>query len=198
MLLAILSICSEEELEESDSSGEEGVDENGHRRVNVSGGEMTAADYAHRRQQIKNKIMAVGRMQRVFQLLRCVLASLHLYYPAIVSFATLHLHLWYIFDVYLSHCPPSLFPFFVAYISLFLSPQPLPIPATQHLLIYALSTSTYREESEAASELVAAHPESDSTHPASSPGALGGRVGPDALNVQGTQISRNIRSFDDA
>lgn len=79
MLLAILSICSEEELEESDSSGEEGVDEDGHRRVNISGAEMTAADYAQRRQQIKSKIMAVGRMQRVFQLLRCVPAFFCIY-----------------------------------------------------------------------------------------------------------------------
>ncbi|PFH49596.1 hypothetical protein AMATHDRAFT_62805 [Amanita thiersii Skay4041] len=59
MLLAILSICSEEELQETDS------DE----------GRMTAGPTEaelKRRQQIKNKIMAVGRMQRVFQLLRFV------------------------------------------------------------------------------------------------------------------------------
>ncbi|KAF8995996.1 Metallo-dependent phosphatase-like protein [Cyathus striatus] len=61
MLLAVLSVCSAEELEtESDS------DEDGER---TEGG-PTAADIAARRQQIKNKIMAVGKMQRVFQLLR--------------------------------------------------------------------------------------------------------------------------------
>ncbi|KAF8869066.1 Metallo-dependent phosphatase-like protein [Infundibulicybe gibba] len=59
MLLAILSICSEEELIESDSE---------------SDGAQTSiipqSDIQLRRQQIKNKIRAVGRMQRVFQLLR--------------------------------------------------------------------------------------------------------------------------------
>ncbi|KAF9070500.1 Metallo-dependent phosphatase-like protein [Rhodocollybia butyracea] len=108
MLLAILSICSEEELTEEDSSEEEG------RTLDAT---VSAADYQQRRQQIKSKIMAVGRMQRVFQLLR--------------------------------------------------------------------------EESEAASELVA-------TEDAAGPMTSGMRVGPDALSVQGTQIGRNIRSFDDA
>ncbi|KAF4566089.1 hypothetical protein EYR40_002095 [Pleurotus pulmonarius] len=58
MLLAILSICSEEELNESDESEEEEV-------VRPSEEEIQ-----QRRQVIKNKILAVGRMQRVFQLLR--------------------------------------------------------------------------------------------------------------------------------
>ncbi|KAF8965423.1 serine/threonine-protein phosphatase 2B catalytic subunit [Flammula alnicola] len=57
MLLAILSICSQEELVESESEGE-------------GEPEVAAADLAARRQLIKKKIMAVGRMQRVFQLLR--------------------------------------------------------------------------------------------------------------------------------
>lgn len=54
MLLAILSICSREELAESDSDDE------------THGTE----DLAARRQLIKSKILAVGRMQKVFQLLR--------------------------------------------------------------------------------------------------------------------------------
>lgn len=57
MLLAILSICTQEELAESEESEEDAP--------NVE-------DLAARRQVIKNKILAVGRMQRVFQLLRFV------------------------------------------------------------------------------------------------------------------------------
>ncbi|TFK63936.1 Metallo-dependent phosphatase, partial [Pluteus cervinus] len=57
MLLAVLSVCSQEELVDSESDSED---------------EETKAgpDAAARRQQIKSKIIAVGRMQRVFQLLR--------------------------------------------------------------------------------------------------------------------------------
>ena len=60
MLLAILSICSQEELDEpgsEDEPGMEGVDE---------------AAIAARKHQIKRKILAVGRMRRVFQLLRYI------------------------------------------------------------------------------------------------------------------------------
>ena len=61
MLLAILSICSQEELNESRPEDEvSNVDE---------------AAIAARKQQIKNKILAVGRMQRVFQLLRYITFS---------------------------------------------------------------------------------------------------------------------------
>ncbi|KAF8908190.1 Metallo-dependent phosphatase [Gymnopilus junonius] len=55
MLLAILSICSQEELEESDSEEDRG---------------RSLEDLAARKQAIKSKILAVGRMQKVFQLLR--------------------------------------------------------------------------------------------------------------------------------
>ncbi|KDR70155.1 hypothetical protein GALMADRAFT_255002 [Galerina marginata CBS 339.88] len=56
MLLAILSICSQEELDiEDDEEGE---------------AEQSAESLAARRQLIKSKILAVGRMQKVFQLLR--------------------------------------------------------------------------------------------------------------------------------
>jgi len=57
MLLAILATCSPEELE-----GMEDEDD-GH-AVDL------ALPPSERRQQIKNKILAVGKMQRVFQLLR--------------------------------------------------------------------------------------------------------------------------------
>lgn len=63
MLLAVLSVCSEEELEDSGSS-----DEDDTRTIADLG--LTPQEIAQRRQQIKNKILAVGKMQRVFQLLR--------------------------------------------------------------------------------------------------------------------------------
>ena len=62
MLLAILSICSQEELDsESDGEGEEEAQE-----------EEEAEAIAARRQAIKNKIMAVGRVQKMFQIFRFV------------------------------------------------------------------------------------------------------------------------------
>lgn len=64
MLLAVLAVCSEEELEDSAS------DEDDTRTIADLA--LTPHEIAQRRQQIKNKILAVGRMQRVFQLLRCV------------------------------------------------------------------------------------------------------------------------------
>ena len=67
MLLAILSICSEEELtEDGDSSSDDDT-------RTLAEAAMSPTEYQARKQQIKNKIMAVGRMQRVFQLLRFVL-----------------------------------------------------------------------------------------------------------------------------
>ncbi|KAL4074387.1 Metallo-dependent phosphatase-like protein [Scleroderma yunnanense] len=59
MLLAILATCSPEELEETEDDDTHTVDL-----------ALAPAEVAARRQQIKNKILAVGRMQRVFQLLR--------------------------------------------------------------------------------------------------------------------------------
>lgn len=61
MLLAILSICSQEELLESD-----------HEADGRAIPRASDAEIQKRRQVIKNKILAVGRMQRVFQLLRFV------------------------------------------------------------------------------------------------------------------------------
>lgn len=67
MLIAILNCCTKEELEEEEETPmaitpeqEEIVEE-----------EETSTE---RRQVIKNKILAVGRMSRVFALLRCVSA----------------------------------------------------------------------------------------------------------------------------
>ena len=68
MLLAILSICSQEELDSESSDGEEDVQEEALRTEAV----------AARRQAIKNKIMAVGRMQKVFQILRFVFAGIYM------------------------------------------------------------------------------------------------------------------------
>jgi serine/threonine-protein phosphatase 2B catalytic subunit len=62
MLIAILNCCSKEELDEdSDDEVFEEVAE-------------TGEDGTERRQVIKNKILAVGRMARVFALLRLVVA----------------------------------------------------------------------------------------------------------------------------
>ena len=62
MLLAMLNCCTKEELEES--SDEEAL---------VS--PTRSEDSVERRKVIKNKILAVGRMARVFALLRYVLWS---------------------------------------------------------------------------------------------------------------------------
>ena len=67
MLLAILSICSQEELVDSDAESD---------AAETAG---TAEDLAAR-QIIKNKILAVGRMQKVFQLLRYVFFFVYLYF----------------------------------------------------------------------------------------------------------------------
>ena len=68
MLLAILSICSAEELEESSEESTEVSDgEDGKFKGMPMSPEISA-----RRQMIKNKILAVGRLQRVFNVLRCV------------------------------------------------------------------------------------------------------------------------------
>lgn len=68
MLLAILSTCSAEELETSSEESTEASDEEEDKL-----GEMPMSpEISARRQQIKNKILAVGRLQRVFNVLRYV------------------------------------------------------------------------------------------------------------------------------
>ena len=71
MLLAVLSVCSQEELEEgsSSSSGDEAELALMNQAVNHGG------DVSETRQRIRNKILAVGRMQRMFQLLRYATVS---------------------------------------------------------------------------------------------------------------------------
>jgi len=68
MLLAILSICSAEELEESSEESTDVSDEEGGKLRDV----LMSPEISARRQQIKNKILAVGRLQRVFNVLRYV------------------------------------------------------------------------------------------------------------------------------
>jgi len=60
MLVAVLNTCTKEELEETDED------------LAIMSPTTAAAETAERRKVIKNKIMAVGRMARVFALLRCV------------------------------------------------------------------------------------------------------------------------------
>ncbi len=64
MLLAVLSVCSEEELGETDSDSDD---------LQALADAAQLGDYQQRREEIKNKVLAVGRMQRVFQILRFVL-----------------------------------------------------------------------------------------------------------------------------
>ncbi|GAA6061322.1 hypothetical protein JCM10212_003212 [Sporobolomyces blumeae] len=65
MLIAMLGICSQEELDEEDEEEEEvaasGTDEEP---------EMTEEEVAERRAAIKNKILAVGKMSKIFSVLR--------------------------------------------------------------------------------------------------------------------------------
>ena len=60
MLVSVLNTCTKEELEESDDE------------TLVSTSSIASHDIGERRQIIKNKIMAVGKMARVFSLLRYV------------------------------------------------------------------------------------------------------------------------------
>lgn len=66
MLLGVLSVCSAEELEESSE------DEEAAAQAEVD--EETAKE--QRRAAIRNKILAVGRMRRIFQILRYVIFRL--------------------------------------------------------------------------------------------------------------------------
>jgi len=59
MLVAVLNTCTKEELEDSDDE-------------TTLATSATSEESAERRKAIKSKIMAVGRMSRVFALLRSV------------------------------------------------------------------------------------------------------------------------------
>jgi hypothetical protein len=79
MLLAILSICSEEELEQSSSDESTDVDSDGAEARTVADQDPTPNDIAQRRQLIKDKILDVGRMQRMFTILRCAPHLIYIY-----------------------------------------------------------------------------------------------------------------------
>ncbi|KAM5543824.1 hypothetical protein V8D89_002441 [Ganoderma adspersum] len=76
MLLAILSVCSDQELESVSSEDDDAERARGFGDDDTDEDEgegddtRTVLELADRREVIKNKILAVGRMQRVFQLLR--------------------------------------------------------------------------------------------------------------------------------
>jgi serine/threonine-protein phosphatase 2B catalytic subunit len=77
MLVAVLNCCSKEELEES--SDEEDIISPNVSTTSVPGAAIESLDEdvsADRRRAIKNKILAVGKMSRVFALLRCVMTIL--------------------------------------------------------------------------------------------------------------------------
>ena len=85
MLLAILAVCSDQELESVSSEEEDAErrraldddDDSDDDTRTVADIPLSPTEIAQRRQEIKNKILAVGRMQRIFQLLRCVLPPPH-------------------------------------------------------------------------------------------------------------------------
>ena len=64
MLIAILNTCSKEELDEATEEDPEDIDAE------------EAGDSTERRRVIKNKILAVGKMAKVFAVLRCVTVTL--------------------------------------------------------------------------------------------------------------------------
>ena len=77
MFLAILSICTDEEL---DSSGEESDSEEEARLSRIARGvdseeaeARKAAETRERKERMRSKVLAVGRMARAFKLLRFVI-----------------------------------------------------------------------------------------------------------------------------
>jgi serine/threonine-protein phosphatase 2B catalytic subunit len=64
MLIAILNTCSKEELDEASEEDPDDIDAE------------DAGDSIERRRVIKNKILAVGKMAKVFAVLRCVTITL--------------------------------------------------------------------------------------------------------------------------
>ena len=72
MFLAILSICTDEELH--DSEEESDLDEE-EKLANLA---LTDDEILEKKEKIRNKVLAVGRMARAFKMLRCDLL-LHLH-----------------------------------------------------------------------------------------------------------------------
>lgn len=77
MLLAILAICSEEELGAEIEGFDDEIDKP---EIEAEEGTRAVADIAskhisERREEIKAKVLAVGKINRVFQVLRFVLFS---------------------------------------------------------------------------------------------------------------------------
>ncbi|KAH9896538.1 Metallo-dependent phosphatase [Cubamyces lactineus] len=75
MLLAILAVCSDQELEstsseEDDSERLRELEEEDDETRTVADISLTPNEISQRRQEIKNKILAIGKMQRIFQVLR--------------------------------------------------------------------------------------------------------------------------------
>jgi serine/threonine-protein phosphatase 2B catalytic subunit len=77
MLVAVLNTCTKEELEDDDDVAMISSP--------TSPVSPTSEESVERRKVIKNKIMAVGRMARVFALLRCA----HLLRPSFQKLTTL-------------------------------------------------------------------------------------------------------------
>lgn len=83
MLLAVLAVCTQEELDGTESISDDdrmqGDEEDDYDTRTIGELSLTPTEIAERRQEIKNKILAVGKMQRIFQLLRCVFLRSSLY-----------------------------------------------------------------------------------------------------------------------
>ena len=69
MLISILNTCTQEELEEEDSDDDAALEPLAETPAEAV---SPTDDAAEKRQAVKNKILAIGRMSRVFALMRSV------------------------------------------------------------------------------------------------------------------------------